>query len=160
MKNKVTKTEVYTVTSDNGEVIEEHNHQTFMVEREPYYVKLYIEDIGRLNGISTTQNKILLAFIRSMGYSNVIPVYKPIKMMIAKDLNVSLNTINMAVSDFKKKGLFIQIARGMYIADPNLFGKGKWSDIKSLRLSIEYKEDGTKKLSSDLPEQLRLNLGI
>lgn len=160
MKNKVTKTEVYTVTNNSGEVVEEHNHQTFMIEREPYYVKLYIEDIGRLNGISTTQNKILLSFIRSMGYSNLIPTYKPIKMMIAKELNVSLNTINMAVSDFKKKGLFIPVARGMYIADPNLFGKGKWSDIKSLRLSIEYKKDGTKKLSSDLPEQLKLNLGI
>jgi hypothetical protein len=32
--------------------------------------------------------------------------------------------------------------KGMYIANPSLFGKGKWNDIKEIRMSISYSEDG------------------
>lgn len=48
----------------------------------------------------------------------------------------------------------------MYITDPNLFGKGKWTDIKKLRLVVEYDKDGTKKLSSNLSKELQLRLGL
>lgn len=160
LKKKVTKTDVKTYVDEDGVVIDEIKHETFLVDREPDYVKFYIQDIGRIKDITSTQNEVLLAFIRHMGYNNVIPTYKPIKLMVAKDLNISLNTVNKAVSEFSKKGLFIPIARGMYLADPELFGKGKWSDIKSLRLVIEYKQDGTKKISSNLPEQIQLKLGL
>ena len=95
-----------------------------------------------------------------MGYNNVIPTFKPIKEMIAKKLNISYHTVDKSVKLFRKKGLFIPIARGMYIADTELFAKGKWSDIKNLRLVIEYRENGEKKLKSNLPQQIQLKLGI
>ena len=95
-----------------------------------------------------------------MGYNNVIPAYKPIKQMIAKKLNISLHTVDKAVKMLKKNGLFIPFARGMYIADPNLFAKGKWSDIKNLRLVINYESDGTKKLKSNLPEEVQTRLNL
>lgn len=161
MKKKVTKTVESSYTDfDTGEIKSTLKTDTLLIDREPDYIKLYIQDVGKLNDIAGEQNNILLEFIRHMGYNNVIPAYKPIKQMIANKLDVSLHTVDKAVKTFKKKGLFISIARGMYMADPELFGKGKWSDIKNLRLVIEYAQDGSKKLKSSLPEQIQLKLGI
>lgn len=159
-KRKVTKTEIYTQYDENGEENRSIKNETYQVESEPDYVKLYIQDIGRLKNFTSAQNKILLAFMRYVGYKNVIPAYKPIKMLIAKELNISIETVNKAVTEFKKKGIFIPIARGIYIADPELFGRGKWADIKNLRLIIDYNSNGTKTISSSIGDQLKIDLGI
>ena len=146
---------------DNGEVISIDNAvTTFSYETEPEYVKLYLKDIGKLNGLSPASNNVLLELIRGMSYNNVIPVYMPIKRMIANKLGISVHAVEKGIKEFYKKGLFIRAARGVYIADPQLFGKGKWTDIKKLRLVIDYEKDGSKKLSSNIPEQLKLKLGL
>jgi hypothetical protein len=159
-QKKVSKTEESHLISDDGEVVKSLKTTTYAVEAEPAYIKLYIQDIGVLNNITGKSNEVLLEFIRHMGYNNVIPAYKPIKQMIAKKLNISLHTVDKAVKMLKKNGLFIPFARGMYIADPNLFAKGKWSDIKNLRLVINYEPDGTKKLKSNLPEEVQTRLNL
>lgn len=159
-QKKVSKTEESHLISNDGEVVKSLKTTTYAVEAEPAYIKLYIQDIGVLNNITGKSNEVLLEFIRHMGYNNVIPAYKPIKQMIAKKLNISLHTVDKAVKMLKKNGLFIPFARGMYIADPNLFAKGKWSDIKNLRLVINYEADGTKKLKSNLPEEVQTRLNL
>ena len=161
-KKTLSKTEIIqTVDKNTGEMLDMQISSTSMqIDREPEYVKLYMQDIGRFKDLSGKTNEILLEFIKSMGYNNVIPVYKPIKLMIARKLDISIHTVDSAVKEFKKKGLFISVARGIYIADPKLFAKGKWSDIKSLRLVIDYNKDGTKSLSSNITEELQLKLGL
>ena len=42
------------------------------------------------------------------------------------------------------------------MADPNLFGKGEWKDINNLRLVINYNQDGTKHISGERLDQLKL----
>jgi hypothetical protein len=159
-QKKVSKTEESHLVSEDGEILKSLKTSTYAVESEPAYIKLYIQDIGILNNITGKSNEVLLEFIRHMGYNNVIPTYKPIKQMIAKKLNISLHTVDKAVKMLKKNGLFIPFARGMYIADPNLFAKGKWSDIKNLRLVIQYDSDGTKRLKSNLPEEVQTRLNL
>jgi DNA primase len=72
--------------------------------------------------------------------------------------------LNKAIDTFYKKGLFIRVARGVYMADPELFARGKWEDIRELRLVIDYVTDDngrtTKKLKSDLSESVQLRLGL
>ena len=114
MKKKVTKTEI-TETYQNGEKIVDKIKSTgFLVDSEPEYVKLYIRDIGRLNEINGKANDILFSFISSMGYNNIIPTYKPIKQMIARDLNVSLSTVESAVKLFKKRIIYFICSRNIY----------------------------------------------
>jgi len=160
-KKKITKaTTIKTVDVETGELIEISSEETYVVEKEPEYIKMYISDIARLSNIPKGMDSILMSFVKHMGYNNVIPVYMPIKKMIANDLGCSVSYINKAIDVFYKKGVFIRAARGMYIADPNLFARGSWSDIKDLRLVIDYKANGTKKLASNLPEQMQLKLGF
>jgi hypothetical protein len=99
-----------------------------------------------------------------MGYNNIIVSYKPVKEMTCRKLGISINYLNKAIDTFYKKGLFIRVARGVYMADPELFARGKWEDIRELRLVIDYVTDDngrtTKKLKSDLSESVQLRLGL
>lgn len=166
-KNKVSKTTlIESVDTETGEVINTLKSQTYAVEKEPRYIKMYVDDVARLNDIPLGMSPILLELISQMGYNNVIPALKPIKAITCAKLGISLDYLNKAIQTFYEKGLFIRVARGIYMADPELFARGKWEDIKNLRLIIEYNAEGSKghprKLSSNLPEeiQLQLNLGL
>lgn len=155
-QSKITET----VDLDSGEVRQTVSTKTFGIEKEPPYIKMYIDDIARLKELPPGMNKILIELIKSMGYNNVIPAYKPIKMMICNNLNIRMDYLNKAISTFHKKGLLIRLHRGIYMADPELFARGKWEDIKNLRLVIEYSAKGTKEIKGNLPEEVQLKLGL
>lgn len=144
------------VDENTGEMIQTVNQEVGVFEKEPPYVKLYLEDIGKLNGLNPTENKLVHELVYNMGYNNVVPAYKPVKEIIAKRIGVSYNTLNEAIKSMHRKGVLIRKARGMYIMDPSLFGRGSWSDIKKIRMTIEYGEDGRKQINTEISKQLGL----
>jgi biotin operon repressor len=109
-----------------------------------------------MNGLNNSQQKILNALVKNMGYNNVLPSYKPVKEMIAESLGMPYNTLNEGIKELHKKGIIIRKARGFYIMDPNLFGRGSWNDVKKIRMVIEYNADGTKSINTEISKQLRL----
>lgn len=160
-KKKVSQSTVKEIVdSETGEVIEVISTNTFGVDKEPPYIKMYIDDIARLKELPPGMNKILMELIKGMGYNNVIPAYKPIKMMICRNLGIKIDYLNKAISTFYKKGLLIRLDRGIYLADPELFARGKWEDIKNLRLVINYTADGKKEIKGNLSEAVQLKLGL
>ena len=54
---------------------------------------MYVSDIARIKDIPTGMDKILFSLLKGMGYNNIVPVYMPIKKMIASDLGVSISYI-------------------------------------------------------------------
>lgn len=158
--NKVVKTsEVFSVNGETGEILtHDKTLETESFEKEPNYIKIYIDDIIRLKDVPKGMNTILLSLVKSMSYGNIIPAYKPIKDLLCKELGISTSYLNKAIDTFYQKGILIRVARGMYMADPELFGKGKWREIKSLRLMIEYNSNGTKQLTSSLSDKFQLQL--
>ena len=164
-KKKISQTQItQTIDKNTGEIIEISKTNVFKVDREPDYIKMYISDIIRLNDLPSGTSAILLELVSQMGYNNIIPAYKPIKELTAKKLGISLNYLNKAIQTFYEKGLFIRVARGVYMADPDLFARGKWEDIKELRLVIEYKnkqeKKGIRKLKSNISEEVQLKLNL
>lgn len=147
------------VDLDTGEVIHSHSEtEKVMYEKEPDYVKLYLRDIIRLKDLPPASEKLLMLIVKHMGYNNLFQAYKPIKLMICKQLNISINTLNNQINYLRKAGILVPMAeygRGLYLVDPDLFARGNWNDIKNLRLIIEYNSDGTKKLSSNAPEKIK-----
>ena len=53
------------------------------------------------------------------------------------------NIIDQHITKLVKSGLLSRKDKGMYIANPNLFGKGKWQDIKAIRMQFEYNDNGS-----------------
>lgn len=163
-KKKLTQTEIsQTVDIKTGEIIlDKVKTKSFLIDKEPNYVKLYLDDIARLKDVPTGMSKVLFQIMKSVSYNGIIMAYKPVKLLMCKDMGISMSYLNKCINTFHRQGILIRYARGVYIGDPNLFAKGSWKDIKNLRLVIEYNENGTKKLSSNVNEemakQLKLNL--
>jgi len=141
-------------TDENGVQVSSINQNVSSFEKEPPYVKVYLEDIGRLNGLDPSEQKLINELVFNMGYNNVVPSYKPVKETIAKNIGVSLSTVNRCIQSLYKKGVLIRQARGFYIMDPNMFGRGSWKDIKKIRMTIDYNSDGTKTVNTEVSKQL------
>lgn len=140
-----------------GEVVSEERTSAWQVDKEPDYVKLYIQDIMRLKDLPLSTSTILMCLLRNMGYNNLILAYAPIKNLICIELNISMNTLNKSIDNLYKQNILIRVARGIYLADPELFGRGKWTDIKDLRMTVHYDETGKKTINTNVSkEQLKL----
>jgi hypothetical protein len=162
--NKKTKVAVTKITETidvtSGQVFKSVKTDVYGKTKEPTFIKLYIDDIARLNDLPTGLSRILLEIVKSMSYNNVFAAYMPIKNVMCARLGITINYLNKAIDTFHKKGLFIRLGRGMYLVDPEIFAKGSWEDIQELRLVVKYSHDGTKTLSSNLPEEVRSRLNL
>jgi len=146
------------VNHETGEITESSQHTTFLVDKEPEFIKLYVEDIIRLNDLPPASSKVLHALLRTMGYNNLVPAYSPVKKLMARELGITLNTLNKSIDNLYKQSILIRIDRGLYMIDPNLFGKGRWGDIKDIRMTITYNSLGRKIIKTSVnKEQLKLN---
>lgn len=144
------------VDKETGEVTNIKKRASFQVPREPDYVKLYVRDLIRLKDLPPSSGKVLMALLRSMGYNNIIPVYAPIKKMMCQDLGIKMNTLNKAIDNLYKKDILIRLDRGIYIADPELFGRGAWENVRDIRMMITYNKDGKKEIETSFKNQLKL----
>lgn len=158
-KKSLQITESNVIDANTGEILSStlQTNRT-QYEQEPNYVKFYLQDVIRLKDLSASSNKVLHYIVSNMGYDNCFVAQKAIKMKMCKELDITLNTLNMQISNLKKAGILIpesQYGRGLYIVDPNLFARGNWKDIKQLRMTIHYNEDGTRTLTSNAPEKLK-----
>jgi hypothetical protein len=126
------------------------------VESEPAYVKMYVEDVVRINNLPGGAGKVLNVLVKNMTYSNIVVLINPIKRKIVEETGLTLNTINKAITQLNDAGILIRSERSVYIVDPTLFAKGRWQDIKQLQLTITYGPDGKKEISSNAVSQLKM----
>jgi hypothetical protein len=148
-KKNILQETTHIVTDFNGEIHKEFKSQTIQVEREPDYVKLYISDILRLQDIPKSGNEILLAMLKRMTYNNDIALYAPIKREIANELGVKEVTISKAIELFTQRSILLRKDRGLYIINPYFFGRGKWEEIRKIRLQILYTKEGRMILKTE-----------
>ncbi len=151
---KVVNETISTVINESGEILGQSESITYnYLEVEPEYVKLYTKDILKLKNIPNASNSVLLAIMRRLGYNNEIGLYAPIKRQIAEELGLSVKKIEQAIQEFAQKDILLRKDRGLYVVNPYYFGKGKWQDIKKLRLTIEYSPAGRSILKTAINEE-------
>lgn len=160
MKTKKIYRQETKVTIDNntGEIIQETDVTKSIVECEPNFIKMYVNDILKLKDVPKASNDVLNVLLANMSYQNIVVMIKPIKNLICEQTGLKSNTVNKAIQNLHKAGILIRKDRSVYIVDPTLFAKGKWEDIKKLRLVIDYKPNGTKEINSNMVEQLKLKI--
>lgn len=141
-KQKIRERVVEQIDCATGEIIKETNITEYSSESEPDYIKLYLDDIAMLNDLPKNTSGVLYHLIARMNYDNIILINKFIRDSIATALDLKPNTIDHAITKFISKGILSKVASGTYIANPKLFGKGKWKNIRQLRLSITYNKNG------------------
>ena len=137
--SKVYKTiETEILDKETGEVISNKSEtEKIIFEKEPPFVKLYIDDIVLLNRLPEGVAGVLYDIVSNMGYNNLYIAHQTLKEISCKKLGLSLNTYNQYISKLKSAGILIAMrGRGLYLVNPKLFAKGEWKDIRSLRLPL------------------------
>jgi len=144
MKRKKVYKESVTNTIDtaDGTLIAQTTQQITFVEREPDYVKLYITDIMKLNNLPKSCNSLLMELLRKANYSNEIIIVKSIRLEICKRLDIAEITFRKGMELFIDKGILTRKDKNVFIANPFLFGRGSWDNIKNIRLMVNYNEQG------------------
>lgn len=155
MSNQRIDKTVYTevVTSAEGSVIS--SKTVYKTQKEPDFVKLYIDCVFTVKGVKKGFNPIFVAFLEYMSYSDssspyggqVIYVNKAMKAAIAKKVGLSIVSVNNAITDFVKKGIFKRVDVGTYQVNPNIVGRGQWADIKNIRATFDF---GNKEVIADI----------
>lgn len=141
----------------NGEYFQISNYQELRVPAEPDFIKIYLKDINKLFELPKGCSPALYEIIKRMGYDGKIVLNKYIKQECAEASGLSLQSINNYVTDFVKKNIIKRLGTGVYEANPNLFGKGSWTDIckrRELYITIRYSDEGKEIVAHhEAPEQ-------
>ena len=145
MKQRADKT-VYTerIVTPDGELV--NGKTIYRTQTEPEYVKLYIDCVFAIKGVKKNLNPIFIAFLGYMSYADandmyggqIIYVNKAMKSAIAAKTGLSLVSVNNAITEFVKKGLFKRVDIGTYQVNAEVVGKGEWKDIKNIRATFDY----------------------
>jgi hypothetical protein len=126
------------VDETTGEVnLTEHITQS-IVPREPDFIKLYLRDVMYLQDLPTSLNAILYQLLTWVDYEGSIIVNMARKKIISEQTKLSISTINNALSKFVKGKLLDRLDKGIYRANPYLFGKGDWKNIHRIRMQVTY----------------------
>lgn len=147
-KNKIIRESLENVLDkETGEVVVQRKFTESYVEKEPDYVKLYFKDLAKLNDLSKGDSSFMLSLLKRVGYNNQIILVSYVKKQICEELGLKMKTIDKAISVLVKKQILIREDRGLFIFNPYLFGRGKWKDIKKIRLEISYSLKGREVLT-------------
>jgi len=150
-----TRTEIK-INPETGKAkeIEQTKERTVKVEQEPSFIKLYLQDICKLNDIPKTGSKLLNELLKYTAYDNMILIPTYVKEKISKDLNMNIGTVSNSLSKLTKKGILKREGKGAYRLNPYLFGKGKWTDIKKIRAEWEYSEEGRTLTNVEIEKEI------
>ena len=131
-----------TVINTSGEVLNVEQHLSIPVGDEPPYYKVYLQDIANVYGLNPAERDVWEILCSNMTFQNLVFLYKPIKMMLVQATGKKYETIKAAIKSLTAKGLLIRQDRAVYLVSPKYAARGKWQDIKALRLTIDYNEQG------------------
>lgn len=146
--SRVTKEHHTRTINEEGEIKFEKNEKDVVVEREPDYIKLYIDGILLLTDLPKGMNDALQHLLRGMSYQNIIVLNSGIKRMIAADLGITTGRLNNIISQLSKKEIMKRIETGVYRLNPKIFGRGKWQDIKKIRMEVEFSPETETEINS------------
>lgn len=170
-KDRIVKTSINTITDSDGMVLSNDTVKDIIVDREPAYVKIYIDSLCVFNGISIALSPILLAFSRHMTYANndtprfrhIVRTDAMTRQDVSEKCNISDSRVKQAIKELIETEVFIpikktdgKIRKGVYYVNPWLIARGDWTDIKKLRAEFEFvngefavcaeNEDGSRKV--------------
>lgn len=140
--HKETITQVYDNRLGDQRLVSQTTKQTYLMDKEPDFVKLYITDIMKLSNLPKSCNTVLMALLKQANYDNEIVLIKSIREKICKELGIADITFRKAMDEFIDKGILSKKMKGVYVANPFLFARGSWESIRKIRLLVEYNQHG------------------
>lgn len=128
-----------------------------MENGEPTFIKVYMQDIDRLNKYLYRTGAVLFQMLKMMDYNNRIVIASGVKIEICEKLGIlkldgkpAPNVFDQHTKKLVDDGFLFRVKTGIYIANPTLFAKGKWLDVKKLSEQVSTDVKGKEKLDSNI----------
>lgn len=131
-----------TVINTSGEILNVEQHLSIPVGDEPPYYKVYLQDLSNVLGLAPAEHMVWEVLCSNMSFNNIVVLIKPIKDMLVETTGKKYETIRAAIKSLVAKGLLMRQARAVYMVNPKYAARGKWQDIKALRMTIDYNAQG------------------
>lgn len=148
---RIAKVEQRTITnSETGEIVQTERTELLPVLKTPDFVMCFTADITYLQNINGGAAKILFGLLTLVDRNNEITLNKARKDEISHKIGIKPSSFGPLLSQLVKAEVVIkrENAQGIYILNPNFFGKGRFRDIKKLRMLIEYDfQESTKRVA-------------
>jgi hypothetical protein len=130
------------------------HRQNSQVPKEPYFVKLYLKDLAHLRELPAWVSGVLYELLQRMDYNNEIILNSTIKKRIADELSLVLGTIDNALVKFVQRDILFRQDKGVYLANPYLFGKGLWEDIEEIRMKVTYRPNVEPNIETEIIDRI------
>jgi hypothetical protein len=62
-----------------------------------------------------------------------------VKEEIIERINIKMNTLDQGLTRFVKSGILKRVGLSTYQANPEMFGRGEWADIKAICATFDFK---------------------
>lgn len=114
------------------------------VKEEPDFIKMYIEDICAIKGVTALQTKIFYFMLQNMNYSNEVSYGKTSKGRFLNDHNTTNASFNNSVKGLLDVGLIGKLSRGEFIVNKKYAVKVPWHKVENIVWTTTYSKDGKK----------------
>ena len=144
-----------TKINEVGEIIETEKEQIINFQKTDDFIMTFTKDLGYLKNLSKGEIVVFFGLLQIVNNNNEIILNSGIKKRISENFDIKLESINVLLSQLVKKNMIIKTEEmGVYFLNVFLFGKGKWTDIKKMRMLIEWDFKEKKKTVSIEKEYL------
>ena len=128
-----------TKINEVGEIIETEKEQIINFQKTDDFVMTFTKDLGYLKNLSKGEIVLFFGLLQIVNNNNEIILNSGIKKRISENFDIKLESINVLLSQLVKKNMILKTDEmGVYLLNVFLFGKGKWTDIKKMRMLIEW----------------------
>lgn len=144
------KSQVDVVDHETGELKTSTKSKVLLVNNEPDFVKLYLEDMLLLMKLPASMLKLILWLSKHLTYAGeeyglCVSLSPALKELCIEQIGISsMQVLNNTLSKLVKYGVLIRQGIGLYQLNPYFVGKGNWADVSSIRLTIDYGSFGRR----------------
>ena len=128
-----------TKINEVGEIIETEKAQIINFQKTDDFVMTFTKDLGYLKNLSKGEIVLFFGLLQIVNNNNEIILNAGIKKRMSENFDIKIESINVLLSQLVKKNMILKTDEmGVYLLNVFLFGKGKWTDIKKMRMMIEW----------------------
>jgi len=145
-KKKWSTRVVSTLDKDTGELVERESEYLYHSNIEDSFIKMYIERLGHLARLPHGVITCFIAIVSKSSYTIIVYLLKDDKEKIYKEFGITQSLMEKSVNLLTKHEFLIRLSQGKYLINPNYFARGSWSDIRKVRLQLDFTEDGERQI--------------
>lgn len=130
---------------ETGEIIERSGTIIRSVQKEPNFIKVYLDTMMAFNGVKGIPASVLISFSNYITYANTnmqqmeISFTQRNKKQISEELGISVDMVRKYITKCVENGVFFKSEfRGTYIVNPWLIARGEWKNITQLRAEFDF----------------------